>query len=102
MRELAFLNKGIKITFIDGSQKKEKLQDFKFDGGVLEFVNFLDSKREKLQNKNGNELFKKPIYIEGKRQKIEIECSIKWNAGYSEDLLPFTNNIYQKMVERMF
>ena len=96
MRELAFLNKGIKITFIDGSQKKEKLQDFKFDGGVLEFVNFLDSKREKLQNKNGNDLFKKPIYIEGKREKIEIECSIKWNAGYSEDLLPYTNNIYQK------
>ena len=96
MRELAFLNKGIKITFIDGSQKKEKLQDFKFDGGILEFVNFLDSKREKLQNKNGNDLFKKPIYIEGKREKIEIECSIKWNAGYSEDLLPYTNNIYQK------
>jgi DNA gyrase subunit B len=96
MRELAFLNKGIKITFIDSSQKKEKLQDFKFDGGVLEFVDFLDSKREKLQNKNGNDLFKKPIYIEGKKENIEIECSIKWNAGYSEDLLPYTNNIYQK------
>ena len=68
MRELAFLNKGIKIT-LDNSQKKEKIQDFKFDGGVLEFVEFLDEKREKLQNKNGNDLFKKPIYIEGKREK---------------------------------
>ncbi len=96
MRELAFLNKGIKISFIDSSQKKEKLQDFKFDGGVIEFVDFLDGKREKLQNKNGNDLFKKPIYIEGKKENIEIECSIKWNAGYSEDLLPYTNNIYQK------
>ena len=96
MRELAFLNKGIKITFVDGSLKKEKSIDFKFEGGVLEFVNFLDEKREKLQNKNGNDLFKKPIYIEGKKNNIEIECSLKWNAGYSEDVLPYTNNIYQK------
>ena len=96
MRELAFLNKGIKITFIDGSQKKEKIQDFKFDGGILEFVDFLDEKRDKLQNKNGNDLFKRPIYIEGKKDNIEVECSLKWNAGYSEDVLPYTNNIYQK------
>ena len=96
MRELAFLNKGIKITFIDSGQKKEKKEEFKFDGGVLEFVDFLDNKREKLQNKNGNDLFKKPIYIEGKNNNIEIECSLKWNAGYSEDVLPYTNNIYQK------
>ncbi len=96
MRELAFLNKGIKIIFIDSSQKKEKIQEFKFDGGVLEFVDFLDEKREKLQNKNGNDLFRKPIYIEGKRDNIEIECSLKWNAGYSEDVFPYTNNIYQK------
>ena len=96
MRELAFLNKGIKITFVDGSQKKEKIQDFKFDGGVLEFVDFLDEKREKLKNKNGNDLFKKPIYIEGKKNSVEVECSLKWNAGYSEDVLPYTNNIYQK------
>ena len=96
MRELAFLNKGIKITFIDGSQKKEKIYEFKYDGGVLEFVDYLDSKREKLQNKNGNELFKKPIYIEGKRENIEIECSLKWNGTYSEDIYPYTNNIYQK------
>ena len=96
MRELAFLNQGIKITFVDGSQKKEKIQDFKFDGGILEFVEFLDEKRDKLQNKNGNDLFKKPIYIEGKKDNIQIECSLKWNAGYSEDVLPYTNNIYQK------
>jgi DNA gyrase subunit B len=96
MRELAFLNKGIKIDFTDASQKKEKIVEFKFDGGVLEFVDFLDEKREKLQNKNGNDLFKKPIYIEGKKNDIEIECSLKWNAGYSEDVLPYTNNIYQK------
>ncbi len=96
MRELAFLNKGIKITFIDSLQKKEKIQEFKFDGGVIEFVEFLDEKRERLKNKNGSYLFKKPIYIEGKKDNVEIECSLKWNAGYSEDVLPYTNNIYQK------
>jgi len=96
MRELAFLNKGIKIIFTDASQKKEKITEFKFDGGVIEFVEFLDDKREKLQNKNGNDLFKKPIYIEGKKNNIELECSLKWNASYSEDIFPYTNNIYQK------
>ena len=96
MRELAFLNKGIKITFLDESQKKPKINEFKFEGGVLEFVEFLDEKREKLQNKNGNDLFKKPIYIEGKKENIEIECSLKWNATYAEDVLPYTNNIFQK------
>ncbi len=96
MRELAFLNKGIKITFIDLSNKKEKSKIFKFDGGVLEFVEFLDEKRDKLQNKNGNDLFKKPIYIEGKKDSVEIECSLKWNAAYTEDVFPYTNNIYQR------
>ncbi len=96
MRELAFLNKGIKITFIDSSEKKEKINEFRFDGGVLEFVDYLDEKREKLQNKNGNDLFKKPIYIDGKKENIEIECALKWNAGYSEDIFPYTNNIFQK------
>ncbi len=96
MRELAFLNKGIKITLTDATTKKERINEFKFDGGILEFVSFLDEKREKLQNKNGNDLFKKPIYIEGKKKDIEIECSLKWNASYSEEVYPYTNNIFQK------
>ena len=96
MRELAFLNKGIKITINDLTLKNNKVTEFKFDGGILEFVDFLDEKREKLKNKNDNYLFKKPLYIEGKKDNIEIECSLKWNASYSEDVLPYTNNIYQK------
>ena len=96
MRELAFLNKGIKINITDLNQKKEKKIEFKFDGGVSEFVDFLDEKREKLVNKTGNDLFKKPLYIEGKKDNIEIECSLKWNASYSEDIYAYTNNIYQK------
>jgi len=96
MRELAFLNKGIKISISDFINKKSKKVEFKFDGGINEFVDFLDHKREKLQNKNGNDLFRKPIYIEGKKNNIEVECSLKWNAGYSEDVYSYTNNIFQK------
>ena len=95
MRELAFLNKGLKISVEDKTQKKDKKIEFKYDGGIVEFVEYLDKKREKLNNKNGNDLFKKPIYIQGKKENIELECSLKWNASYSEDGLPFTNNIYQ-------
>tara|TARA_B100001121_G_C18695633_1_gene624909 strand:- start:2640 stop:4691 length:2052 start_codon:yes stop_codon:yes gene_type:complete len=96
LRELAFLNKGIKIILNDFSLKKTKSLEFKYDGGILEFVEYLDSKRESLKNKNDNELFKKPIYMEGSKNSVDIQCSIKWNAGYSEDVYPFTNNIYQK------
>ena len=96
LRELAFLNKGILISIKDLTQKKPKSIEYKYEGGIIEFVDFLDEKREKLKNKNGNELFKKPIYIEGKKNNIEIECSIKWNSTYNEDVYPYTNNIYQK------
>ena len=96
LRELAFLNKGIKIILTDLSLKKTKSIEFKYDGGILEFVEFLDSKRESLKNKNGNELFKKPIYMEGSKNNLDIQCSLKWNSGYAEDVYPFTNNIYQK------
>ncbi len=96
MRELAFLNKGIKIILNDLTQKKIKTHEFKFDGGINEFVEFLDENREKLKNKNDNDLFRKPIYIEGTKSNINIQCSLKWNAGYNEDVYPYTNNIYQK------
>ena len=96
IRELAFLNKGIKIILNDLTQKKAKKVEFKFDGGILEFVEFLDENREKLKNKNNNDLFRKPIYLEGIKNNIDVQCSLKWNAGYNEDVYPYTNNIYQK------
>ncbi len=96
MRELAFLNKGLKIVVNDLNLKKVKSSEYKFDGGILEFVNFLDQKREKLKNKNGNDLFKKPIYIEENKSNLDIECALQWNSMYSEDVYPYTNNIYQK------
>jgi len=96
MRELAFLNKGIKISVNDLTLKNSKTITFKFDGGILEFINYLDEKREKLKNKNGNDLFRKPIYIEGTKNQIEIECALQWNLMYSEDVYSYTNNIFQK------
>ena len=96
MRELAFLNKGIQISLNDLTQKKSKNINFKFDGGIIEFVEFLDEQRENLKNKNDNNLFRKPIYIEGTKNNIEVQCSLKWNADYNEDVYPYTNNIYQK------
>ena len=96
MRELAFLNKGIKLSVIDKTQKKEKTFDYKFNGGLNEFIKYLNQKKDKLKNKNGNELFKRPISLEGSKNGIEIECSLEWNSTYSEDVYSYTNNIYQK------
>ena len=96
MRELAFLNKSLTIILLDKTGKKEKEFKNKYDGGVQEFVEFLDKSKKILVNKNELSLFKKPIYIFGEKNNIIVECSLKWNAGYSEDVLPFTNNIHQK------
>ena len=96
MRELAFLNKGIKLVVIDKTQKKDKVFEYKFDGGLNEFINYLNQKKEKLKNKNGNDLFKKPISLDWNKNGIEIECSLEWNSSYSEDVYAYTNNIYQK------
>ncbi len=96
MRELAFLNKGVNLVVLDKTLKKEKKTEFKYDGGIIEFVNYLNEKKEKLKNKNGNDLFKKPIYLEGDKNGINIECSLEWNSGYSEDMHTYTNNIFQK------
>ena len=63
---------------------------------MIEFISYLNQKKEKLKNKNGNELFKKPIIFEGIKNGVEIECSLEWNSTYSEDVYAYTNNIYQK------
>ncbi len=96
MKELAFLNKGLSINLIDKSGKKEKEYKNKYDGGIQEFVDFLDNNKKTLVNKNDLSLFKRPIYISGFKDNVEVECALKWNAGYSEEMLPFANNISQK------
>ena len=96
IRELAFLNKGIAIKLIDNTSKKPKEYTHKYDGGIIEFVRYINNKKPILVNKNEKEVFKKPIYVTSTKNNVVVECSFEWNAGYSEDVLPFTNNIPQK------
>ncbi len=96
IRELAFLNKGIAIKLIDNSSKKSKEILHKYDGGILEFVKHINNKKPLLVNKNEKEVFKKPVYVTATKNNVVVECSFEWNAGYSEEVLPFTNNIPQK------
>ncbi len=96
IRELAFLNKGISIKLIDNTSKKPKEYTHKYDGGILEFVKYINDKKPILINKNEKEVFKKPVYVTSTKNNVIVECSFQWNAGYSEEVLPFTNNIPQK------
>ncbi len=96
IRELAFLNKGIAIKLIDNTSKKSKEYLHKYDGGILEFVKHINNKKPILVNKNEKEAFKKPVYVTATKNNVLVECSFEWNAGYSEEVLPFTNNIPQK------
>ncbi len=85
LRELAFLNKGIRILITDNRLPTPKSHDFKFDGGVKEFVQFL--------NKNKTLVHKEPVYIEATRDDVEVEVAIEYNDGYAETLFSFANNI---------
>ena len=96
IRELAFLNKGLKIDLLDETHAKPKHYENKYEGGISEFVTFLDQKKSILVNKNEKAVFKKPLYLHGEKDNVIVECSLQWNAGYSEEVMSFTNNIHQK------
>jgi len=83
LRELAFLNKGIKITLKDERDGTEK--SFQYEGGIVSFVKYL--------NKNREVLHKEPIYFESKREDTEVEIAIQYNDGYAESIFSFVNNI---------
>ncbi len=85
LRELAFLNKGILIVIEDLRLPTPKRHDFKFDGGVREFVQFL--------NKNKTTINKEPVYFEGERDGVMVEVAIEYNDGYNESMFSFVNNI---------
>ncbi len=96
IRELAFLNKGISISLVDNSTKKTREITHKYDGGIIEFVKYVNNKKPILTNKNEKQVFRKPVYVTSSKGNVTVECSFEWNAGYSEEVLPFTNNIPQK------
>jgi DNA gyrase subunit B len=88
LRELAFLNSGVTIVLSDMRHAVEKREELRYEGGVEEFVRYLD--------RNKNALIPKPVMIEAKRDGITIECALWWNDSYHENVLCFTNNIPQR------
>lgn len=86
LRELAFLNSGLKISIAD--ERSDKKQEFHFAGGIRTFVEDL--------NKNKNALHKKPLYIEGKKDNIMVEMALQYNDSYAETIYTFANNINTK------
>ncbi len=83
LRELAFLNKGLKITLTD--ERSDKNTEFRFTGGIVEFVKHL--------NKGKQTLHDSPIYIEGQRGQVEMEIALQYNDGYTENVFAFANTI---------
>ncbi|MBP1938276.1 DNA gyrase subunit B [Paenibacillus sediminis] len=84
LRELAFLNKGITITLTD--ERTGANSSFKYDGGIIEYVKYLNQKREVLHEE--------PIYVEGSREMIAVEIALQYNDSYSENIYSFANNIH--------
>ena len=85
---MAFLNSEITIVFSDNRSADKKETSFNFEGGIGEFVKYLD--------KSKKSLIEKPIFIEGTKNKIDFSCALWWNDSYYEQILTFTNNIRQK------
>src|SRR5438270_3282715 len=83
LRELAFLNKGLKITLAD--ERSEKNTEFRFTGGIVEFVKHLNRGKQTLHDS--------PIYIEGKRDNLEVEIALQYNDSYAENVFSFANTI---------
>ena len=88
LRELAFLNAGLAITLTDERQKDNKKIKMQYEGGVCEFVKFIDKSR--------SPLITEPIFISGMKDDIQIDVALWWNDGYNENVFPFTNNIPQR------
>ena len=85
LREMAFLNKGIRIVFRDDRPEEPKEKDFCYEGGLKEFIKFL--------NKHKNVLFPEPIYTEGLKDGILVEMAMQYNDSYAENVYSFANNI---------
>lgn len=83
LRELSYLNKGIKININD--ERTDKSKEFHYEGGIVSFIEFI--------NRNKNPLFAPPIYMNSEKDKIQVEISMLYNSGFKEDVFSFANNI---------
>ncbi len=88
LRELAFLNSGVRIILTDLRHAEPKREELFYEGGLEAFVRYLDRAK--------TALIDKPILIKGERDEIGVEVALWWNDSYHENVLPFTNNIPQR------
>lgn len=86
MREMAFLNKGVKLVLRDERGEKEREKVFKYDGGIIEMVKYL--------NKSKNPIVEDIIYIDEEKDGQEVEIALQYTDGYSENIISFANNIH--------
>ncbi|MBE5814623.1 MAG: DNA topoisomerase (ATP-hydrolyzing) subunit B [Clostridiales bacterium] len=86
LREMAFLNKGIRITLTDKRTEPEEQRIYHYEGGIIEFVKYL--------NKNKEVLFEEPIYMEGVVDGASVEVALQYNDSYQENIYTFANNIH--------
>ena len=84
LRELAFLNKGIKIVLFD--ERNDKKNEFHYSGGIVSFILHLNEKK--------NPLHKKPVYIEKRKDTIQLELAIQYNDSFKDNVFSFANNIH--------
>ncbi len=85
LKELAYLNRGLRITISDEREGKEKTETFHYEGGIRSYVEHL--------NKNKEPLHEEPIYVEGEKDGITLEIAMQYNSGFAENLYSFANNI---------
>ena len=85
-REMAFLNKGIRITLRDERAEEPAEVDYHYEGGIKSFVEYLNSHK--------TPLFPEPVYIEGVKDGTTVEVALQWNDGFTESVFCFANNIH--------
>ena len=85
LREMAFLTKGLRISLTDRREEGKKTYSFHYEGGIMEYVSYL--------NKNQTVLYDKIIYCEGKKGTVQVEVALQHNDGYNEGCYSFVNNI---------
>ncbi|MCI0765423.1 DNA topoisomerase (ATP-hydrolyzing) subunit B [Bacillus sp. TL12] len=85
MRELAFLNRNIKLTIEDKRENKQK-KEFHYEGGIKSYVEHL--------NRSKQPIHEEPVYVEGSKDGIQVEVSLQYNEGYTNNIYSFTNNIH--------
>ncbi|MCE5329782.1 DNA topoisomerase (ATP-hydrolyzing) subunit B [bacterium] len=84
-KEMAFLNKGLKITFIDRRDDPEKKEEFQYSGGIMDFIKYLCEKKDVIH--------KKIIYMQNQDGMQEVEIAMQYTSGYAESIFSFANNI---------